>query len=383
MENKKLHWKKLIRIVLGAILAFVLVATVGIAIFVNSTLNKINRVGEEATLSPEQIQAILAETDPKDYDIPTNPMEEQLPTDLTENPEAEAASPTEAISVTEAVTEFATEEPTQIQSEIPTEEVSEIPPSESEEPSDVVNILLIGQDRRQHETRQRSDAMILCTINAKARTLVMTSFMRDTYVELPVYHGGYYGKNRLNVPYLIGGFEMLNDCLELNFGVHVDHNIEVDFSGFKNVVDALGGVDIELTQGEARIVEGDLQEGMNHLDGGQALMYARIRKLDDDFGRTDRQRKVLSALFEKTREMGIREVLKLVDAVIPMITTDMETSDIIGYITKFYPIWSELEIVTQSLPGKGEFRYEMIDGMSVVIPFMNKVRQKIAETIQP
>ena len=96
-------------------------------------------------------------------------------------------------------------------------------------------------------------------------TLTMTSFLRDTYVTLPKYNGVYYGKNRLNLPYLIGGFEMLNDCLEQNFGVEVDHNVEVDFSGFKAVIDALGGVDLELTAGEAQIVEGDLQAGYNQI----------------------------------------------------------------------------------------------------------------------
>ena len=223
--------------------------------------------------------------------------------------------------------------------------------------------------------------MILCSINTETGTLVMTSFLRDTYLTLPEYNGENYGMNRLNTTYLIGGFEMLNDCLEENFGIHVDHNVEVDFSGFKAVVDILGGVDIELTRGEAQIVEGDVHEGMNHLDGGQALMYARIRKLDNDFARTDRQRKVLMALFEKTRNIGTKEIVKLMDTLLPLITTDMDKTDIIGYITRIYPMWRDLKIVTQSVPASGEYTYKRIDGMSVVIPDMNKVRQRISETI--
>ena len=357
MEDKKFHWKKLTKTVVCGALAILATAFLIISIWVNHTLNKINRIDQQETLSSEQIQVILAETD------------------APEDKQTEATKSVEPTEITEPVTIPVTEPI--IETEPPTEESA----TESDPVSDVVNILLIGQDRRINETRQRSDAMILCTFNMDTETLTMTSFLRDTYVTLPKYNGVYYGKNRLNLPYLIGGFEMLNDCLEQNFGVEVDHNVEVDFSGFKAVIDALGGVDLELTAGEAQIVEGDLQAGYNHLDGGQALMYARIRKLDDDFERTNRQRNVLMAVIEKTKNLGLGDILRLVDAALPVITTDMEKSDIISYLTKFYPIWKELKVVTQSVPAEGEFYYDMIDGKSVVIPNMNMVRQKIAETI--
>ena len=359
MDEKKFHWKNLTKNMLCAIIAILAVTILLIAIFVNSALNKINRVTDQETLTPEEIEVILAQTDDPENPIP----EEYLETTISET-----------TPVTEITTEITNETEAQI---LPTEPAA----TEPEKASDVINILLVGQDRRIHETRQRSDAMILCSINTETGTLVMTSFLRDTYVTLPEYNGETYGMNRLNVTYLLGGFEMLNDCLEENFGIHVDHNVEVDFSGFKAVVDILGGVDIELTRKEAQIVEGDVHEGMNHLDGGQALMYARIRKLDNDFARTDRQRKVLMALFEKTRDIGIQEVVKLIDILLPLITTDMDKSDIIGYIARIYPIWHDLQIITQSVPTKGEYHYKWIDGMSVVVPNVNKVRQRISETI--
>ena len=358
MEDKRFHWKKLTKTVVCAALAILATAMLVVGILVNHTLNKINRIDELETLSPDQIQLILDKTDmPED----TQPTEDTKLIEPSEPMELVTVSDMESVTETEP----STEEPT----------------TETEPVSDVVNILLIGQDRRINETRQRSDAMILCTINVGSKTLTMTSFLRDTYVPLPKYNGVYYGKNRLNMPYLIGGFKMLNDCLEQNFGVNVDHNIEVDFSGFKAVIDALGGVDLELTADEAQIVEGDLQEGYNHLDGGQALMYARIRKLDDDFGRTNRQRNILTAVIEKTKNLGLGDILRMIDTLLPMITTDMEKADIVFYLTKFYPIWKDLKVVTQSVPADGEFYYDMIDGKSVVIPNMNKVRQKIAETI--
>ena len=113
----------------------------------------------------------------------------------------------------------------------------------------VVNILLVGQDRRPDEAakRSRTDAMILCTINTKTKTLTMTSFMRDLWVHIP----GYYN-NRLNVPYAKGGFPLLNETLSYNFGVSADYNVEIDFTGFMEAIDAVGGVEIELTSAEAK-----------------------------------------------------------------------------------------------------------------------------------
>lgn len=343
MNREKCAGVGLPSVVAGILLITLGIVMISVSVFVDSMLGKINRVEEQDTLSPAQIQEILSETDPVEMTIPS-------------------VSETEA---TEAVTEIPTEpEPTETE------------PVIIDEPT-IVNILLVGQDRRIHEPRQRSDAMILCSINTEKKTVVLTSFLRDTYVDLP----GSYGMNRLNVPYLIGGFDMLDRCLEENFGVHVDHNIEVDFSGFKAVIDAMGGIDIELTAKEAQIVEGDQVVGMNHLDGGQALMYARIRKIDDDFERTNRQRKVLAVLFEKIRSMNILELLSLCDELLPMITTDMTDEEIIAYVAQLAPVLDELELVTQSVPDRTEFEYDMIDGMSVVIPYMNRIRKKLAETI--
>lgn len=327
----------------GVLLIVLGASMIATAIFLDSMLGKINRFEKQEMLPPEQIQAVLAQTDP------------EIPSEITNN----ITEPTE--SVTELPSEPA-----------PTESVAV-----TEKEPTVVNILLVGQDRRIHEPRQRSDAMILCTINTEKKTVLLTSFLRDTYVKLP----GSYGMNRLNVPYLIGGFEMLNRCLEENFGVHVDHNIEVDFSGFKAVIDAMGGIDIALTEQEAKIVEGNQVVGMNHLDGGQALMYARIRKIDNDFERTNRQRKVLTVLFEKVRTMNLLGLLRVSKEVLPMITTDMTDKEILGYVLELAQLLDELKIVTQSVPDQTEFEYDMIDGMSVVIPNMDAIRRKLINTI--
>ncbi|MFQ9799037.1 MAG: LCP family protein [Clostridia bacterium] len=100
----------------------------------------------------------------------------------------------------------------------------------------MVNILLIGQDRREGEGRQRSDSMILATINKKSQSIYLTSFMRDMYVPIPGY-----SDNRINAAYAFGGMDLLDDTIETNFGIHIDGNVEVDFSGFKTLIDMMGG----------------------------------------------------------------------------------------------------------------------------------------------
>lgn len=254
--------------------------------------------------------------------------------------------------------------------------------AESIEDSDhIINFLLIGQDRRDTKTRQRSDAMILCTLNTKDKTLTMTSFLRDMYVKLPTYQGKQYGSNRLNVPYVIGGMEMLDECLAMNFGVDVDYNIEVDFSGFEKIVDLMGGVDIELTAAEANWIGGGLKEGVNHLDGKNALEYARIRKLDSDFARTNRQRIVLTAMLGQVKELSVKEVLELMDQILPMVTTDMTNREIVRYVFRLFPLLSGLEVNTQHIPAEGHYEGRRIDGMAVLVPDFEANIQILKDTI--
>lgn len=336
-KGAKRGFLTVIAVILGLILACLLAATY----YVNHFLNQINRVEQipQETLTHEEVEIILAETDP---------VEEEF-TGVIIEPE-EVTMPEE--------------------------------PAEVIETGDhVVNILLIGQDRRPGQGRQRSDSMILCTINKEEKTLTMTSFLRDIYVKFPEYNGNKYSNNRLNVPYVIGGMEMLNDCLKMNFGVDVDHNIEVDFSGFEKIVDVMGGVEIELTAKEARNLGGGLKEGINHMTGIQALEYSRLRKIDGDFQRTNRQRNVLTALLNKSRNLSLTELVSLAETVFPMITTDMSNSDIIGYIKDFFPILLDLQIITQSAPQDGEYYFAQIHGMSVIVPDLEKINARLRETI--
>ena len=250
--------------------------------------------------------------------------------------------------------------------------------------SDIINILLIGQDRREDEYRARSDSMILCTFHKSEKRLTMTSFLRDTYVSIPGY-----GKNRINVAYAAGGMPLLNKTLESNFGVHIDGNVEVDFCQFADIVDLLGGVELELRNDEAQWVNretgSDLSEGTNLMDGRQTLAYARIRKLDadGDFSRTNRQRKVITALMDAYRGTSLPSALSLLEQILPLITTDMTDREILGYAVSLFPLVTGGEIVSQFIPAAGTYSSRNIDGMAVLVADLDANRKLLEETIGP
>ncbi len=244
----------------------------------------------------------------------------------------------------------------------------------------LMNILIVGQDQKAEDTtRQRSDVMMLCSYNMETNEVSVISFLRDLYVKIP----GGYSNNKLNAAYHFGGFKLLYETLLENFGVRVDGGIEVDFNGFVEIVDMLGGVDIYLTAEEAPYVSTNSVEGMNHLNGKKALNYARTRKTDDDFGRTERQRKVLVALFEKVRNADAETISSLIDKALSMVKTDMTDATIASLIAALLPKVSTLKINTYHVPAKGNFVYGYARGMQVLIPDHQEIRDTVEKEYLP
>ena len=255
--------------------------------------------------------------------------------------------------------------------------------------SDIINILLIGQDRREDETRARSDSMILCTFHKSEKKLTMTSFLRDTYVKIPGY-----GQNRINVAYAAGGMPLLNKTLENNFGVHIDGNVEVDFGEFEQIIDLLGGVDIDLNADEAEYLSRrgnwdvsdtayswDLVEGTNHLTGEQALAYSRIRYIGrDDFERTSRQRRVLSALIDAYKNVDQAKMLSILNQVLPMISTDLTNKEILGYAVDLWPL-TQYTVVNQRIPADDAYEGVYIRGMAVLVPDLEANRKLLVDSL--
>lgn len=208
------------------------------------------------------------------------------------------------------------------------------------EGANISNILLIGSDRRSTEENGRSDSMILVTLNYDTGNIHLTSLMRAMYVCIPKSTGEVWGM--LNASYSWGGPKLLIKTIENNFRIKIDNYVAIDMSGFEKAVDILGGVQIELTPAEANYVTRGSRvptsSGLQTLNGAQARIYSRIRKLDSDFKRTERQRKVLTQLMKKAVGADLDSIMKLADEILPLVNTDMTKTDILNYAIKALPM---------------------------------------------
>ena len=202
---------------------------------------------------------------------------------------------------------------------------------------DVFNLLLVGSDTRNPQYYSRSDSMILISVNKRSQQIKMVSLLRAAYVSIPGH-----GNARLNAAYSYGGPQLLIDTIESNYKIHIDHYISVDFSAFQKIVDILGGIDMKLTNAEAKALAEDFAAaglevptgaGTYHMDGATTLKYVRLRSIDSDRNRTQRQRNVLNVIIGKAKSMGISEGLELLNEILPLVKTDMSKSTIVSQAT--------------------------------------------------
>ena len=257
----------------------------------------------------------------------------------------------------------------------------EIPAVETEPMKEegVINVLLIGNDSRTQGEDGRSDAMILLSISNETKTIHLTSLLRDMYVEIPGYKD-----NRLNAAYSYGGAQLLMETLEKNLDIHVNRYVLVNFQAFAKLVDAVGGVDLELTEKEVEYINGYLveynmlegrpegtdylatpQSGLIHLNGPQALSYCRIRYIGTDFGRTERQRKVLTALIEKAPSALFNNGTELINSLLPNLTTNLTEKECRNLTLQATKILT-YDVVQGSVPIEGSYSNATIRDMSVL-----------------
>lgn len=331
-KKKMKKWKKALLIIFLTLIGLTIVAALAGVLYVNHLLNQITPYdpANDATISSSEAEQIImddpeAETIGEDEDIEDLP-ELTLPEENTQqgNTVSGVLTPDQKVPVVNG--------------------------------DHLLNILLVGQDRRPGEGRQRSDSMILVTFNKSKNTITLTSFMRDSHVTIPGYKS-----NKLNAAYAFGGMKLLNATLEQNFGVVVDGDVEVDFGKFEQLIDLLGGVEITLTSKEANFVNAfdaanHVGAGTHRLNGKQALAYSRLRAIDSDYNRANRQRKVIQSLMQQYKSKSVSEMLGLLDDILPLVVTNMEKGQIVDHLMEFAPMLAGASINTLQIPAHGTFK---------------------------
>lgn len=255
------------------------------------------------------------------------------------------------------------------------------------------HLLLIGIDARPGETTGRSDTMMIVTLDPDGNVIKLTSIMRDLYVEIPGRKN-----NRINATYVFGGPELLMETIELNFGVHIDHYIAVNFSMLGKLIDSIGGLTLTVEneyymrrinaviKQDNRVLGIDRNDqlltepGEQRMTGKQAQAYARYRygTADGDFGRTVRQREIITKIFEKLNQMTAIELMGLVVDNFDNVYTNLSVSDLASYAPVLISM-KDAEIQEMRLPIDGGYQSKTIAGMSVLVPNREKNMQALLE----
>lgn len=258
----------------------------------------------------------------------------------------------------------------------------------------ILNVMLFGEDNRKDgEEQGRSDTMLMLSVDNRHKKLKLTSFMRDMLVTIPGVNdaGQSYGLDKLNASYTYGGPELTIKTIESNFGIDIDRYAVVDFESFKNIIDTLGGIDIELTQDEIdyinfqTYINGQSDEryeitdepGMIHLNGRQALWYSRDRGYQDeshpefvvsgdDFDRTARQRNLLRTLMRNLKKANLGQIVNIVGQIGPMITTNLKKDEITTLVANSLTYLS-YDFAEYRLPVEGYYQYDWYNDQSVLV----------------
>ena len=254
----------------------------------------------------------------------------------------------------------------------------------------VTNILLLGMDTE--KGNELADTMLLLSVDRVNRKLKLTSFLRDSWVKMPGTNGKY---NKLNTAVSLGGPAMAMRAVSENFNVRVDHYVLVNFAVFEQVVDALGGVSVPITDEEAdflcrtagpfkqmgreKIREQMEKSGAVKLNGLEALVFCRIRKLDDDFHRTERQRKFMNSMVQACKKNPFRLFGLLGDA-LSNVQTDMSQMEVAN-LAATAPLLLGYEIEEFTVPAQGTWSYATKNGASVITLETDKNAEKLWEFI--
>ena len=240
--------------------------------------------------------------------------------------------------------------------------------------TEIINIALLGIDSTD-STSGRSDSIMVATLDPIHNKLKLTSFMRDSYVNI-----SNYGYDKLNHAYAYGGANLAINTLNTNFGLNITDFVAVDFASLPKIIDNLGGITIDITEEELNYINGYINNinsvsatnspiittpGAHHVDGAQALAYSRIRYTSGgDFKRTERQRTVLTALFNKALNVPATQYLDVISTLAQYATTNLNTNEILKLATKIGSMGlNGVTIEQERFPIDGYCEGTMIDGI--------------------
>lgn len=257
------------------------------------------------------------------------------------------------------------------------------------------NILLLGVDSRTGSISGRTDTMILLSVDIEGNVIKMTSFLRDTYVSIPGYKN-----NRLNAAYVYGGFDLLAATFEENFGIRPDAYVAVNLSGLTRVIDELGGVYVDVNSKKIdrinaviywynkqvlnlnNLRDGYLTKGgRQKLTGKQAEAWARYRYSESDMQRAERQRQLISIIFEEICKMSLSELVSFAMDNIDLVKTNLGISDIISLAPAVLAM-RDAEIRELQIPVSGGYKSQTVSGMSVLVPNRQKNANTLAEFLK-
>ena len=275
--------------------------------------------------------------------------------------------------------------------------------------SKVLNMMLFGEDNRGDDDHGRTDTMIMLSVDNVHKKLKLTSFQRDTYVYIPGH-----GYDKINASYTYGGAALSIQTIEANFGIKIDRYAVVDFDSFIDIIDTLGGVEMDVTKDEIDYINYQMYKngqsdgnrttitakpGLVKLTGQEALWYARNRGLTkgedgneiglsgDDWDRTSRQRKLLTKMVTDLKGADLTKIISIVNMVGPKITTNLKKDEITGLVSNALT-YINYTIEQSYVPKEGLWYYNGpedeswdIAGSCIMIADMQAQRVALAEFV--
>lgn len=300
---------------------------------------------------------------------------------------AATPTPVENPQATPEPTGGAITDPTDEPTPTPTPTVTPTPAIVVMDDEDVINVLLLGEENMYHSTRGRTDVMILVSVDLNGGPLKMVSFQRDLWVEIPGYGG-----DRLNAAYgKKGGAKLVMETIEQNFGVDVDAYIKIDFEGFENLIDSLGGLELSLTARESEYLnttdyiskpsERNTVAGKQKMTGAQVLGYCRVRYvptengLKDDRGRNYRHRVVLQAIFDQFKNKNITQLSSVMLDCFDYVTVPANLESLSKKCLTAVIEKRMFTIETLQLPKSGLYKDTKIEGKQVILPYRENIKE--------